>query len=62
MVQSIQTQKTFVNAALENDLSTSFIEKLDLEKRLSSAERMIEKGKAYHKRLFNGPSSIALLR
>ena len=38
-------------AALENDLSTSFIEKLDLEKRLSSAKRTIEKGRAYCKRI-----------
>ncbi len=37
-------------AALEDDLSTSFIENLDLEKRLSRAEKMIEKGKVYHER------------
>ena len=38
-------------AALENDLSTSFMEKLDLEKRLLRAKTMIEKGKAYYNRL-----------
>ena len=38
-------------AALENDLSTSFIEKFDLEKQLSSAKRTIEKGRAYYKRI-----------
>ena len=38
-------------AALENDLSTSFIEKFDLQKQLSSANRTIEKGRAQYKRI-----------
>ena len=38
------------HAALENDLSTSFIEKFDLEKQLSSAKQTIENGKAFCKR------------
>ena len=35
---------------LESDLSTSFMEKMDLVNRLSSAERTIEKGRAYYER------------
>ena len=38
-------------AALENDLSTSFIEKFDLQKQLSSAQRTIEKGRAHYLRV-----------
>ena len=38
-------------AALENDLSTSFIEKFDLQKQLSSANRTIEKGRAHYERI-----------
>ena len=37
--------------ALENDLSTSFMDKFDLESRLSSANRTIDKGRAYYKTL-----------
>lgn len=37
--------------ALENDLSTSFMDKFDLESRLSSANRTIDKGKAAYKSL-----------
>lgn len=35
---------------LESDLSASFMEKMDLANRLSSAERTIEKGRAYYER------------
>ena len=38
-------------AALENDLSTSFFNKFDLEGQLSSAKRTIEKGRAYCTRI-----------
>ena len=38
-------------AALENDLSTSFLDKFDLEEQLSSAKRTIEKGRAYCTRI-----------
>ena len=38
-------------AALENDLTTSFIEKMDLVNQLSNAEKTIEKGRAYYETL-----------
>ena len=37
--------------ALENDLSTSFMHKFDLESQLSSANRTIDKGRAYYETL-----------
>ena len=37
-------------AGLESDLSTSFVEKMDLEEELKSAEKTIEKGRALYER------------